>query len=223
MEEIKEEWKPVVGFESLYAVSNLGRVKSLNYRNQGFEKIMRLSTSPDGYYYLTLYKNNKGYTKRPNRLVAEAFIPNPNGYEEVNHIDTNRKNNIVTNLEWCTHAYNIEHSKKLGNYNRPDWVGEGNPNYGNRKLSQIYANNKDLAKEKQSRPAEQNGRATPVKLYKDGEFVKEFSYIALCLQYLKDIGVANQNSSIETIRGRVNDSIRRNGHYKGYTLLKYIK
>lgn len=221
MNTIKEEWKPVVGFEDLYIVSNLGKVKSLNYNRQGIEKEMKLSTSPDGYYYLTLYKNNKGYTKRPNRLVAEAFIPNPNNLEEVNHIDMDRKNNKLNNLEWCSHVDNIAHSHKHGKYNHPEWVGEGNPNYGNRKLSKIYAENKELSKEKQSRPAEQNGRATPVKLFKDGEFVKEFSYIALCLQYLKDIGVANPNSSIDTVRSRVNDNIRKKGHYKGYTLLKY--
>lgn len=99
---MEEVWKDVVGFEGLYQVSNYGRVFSVrNNRviNQG------CNNRGQGYYHVRLH-NGKCHTKTVHRLVAEAFIPNPNGYPQVNHIDENAKNNRVDNLEWCTSKYN---------------------------------------------------------------------------------------------------------------------
>lgn len=90
-------------------------------------------------------------------LVAKAFIPNPDGLPEVNHKDFDRSNYSVENLEWCTHRNNVLYSRKADRY--PSLCGEANPNYGNRKLSQYYKQNKDVAKVKQGRPMGQNGRA----------------------------------------------------------------
>ena len=90
-------------------------------------------------------------------LVAKAFIPNPDGLPEVNHKDFDRSNYSIDNLEWCTHRNNVLYSRRADRY--PSLCGKANPNYGNRKLSQYYKRNKDVAKVKQGRPMGQNGRA----------------------------------------------------------------
>lgn len=100
-----EYWRPVVGYEGLYMVSNLGRVKSLNYKNTGKEHEL----SPvliGGYKRVLLYKNRNRKHYLVHRLVAMAFLPNPNNLPEVNHKDEDKFNNCVDNLEWCTRKYN---------------------------------------------------------------------------------------------------------------------
>lgn len=105
---MEEIWKDVVGFEGLYKVSNYGRVFSVrsniilkpNVNNRG-----------QGYLQVGLH-DGKNHTKPIHRLVAEAFIPNPNGYPQVNHIDEDTKNNRVDNLEWCTNKYNSNHGTR---------------------------------------------------------------------------------------------------------------
>lgn len=101
-----EIWKPVVGYESLYEVSNFGNVRSLNYRRTGQKKILSSTTSKEGYKKISLYKEGKMKQVYIHRLVAQAFIPNPNDYPIINHKDENPSNNHVSNLEWCTIAYN---------------------------------------------------------------------------------------------------------------------
>ncbi len=97
------------------------------------------------------------------RLVAMAFVPNPNNYPEVDHINFNRTDYSVGNLAWITHKENVRRSI----VNKPDVHGENNPNYGNRKLSQFYKENPDIAKEKQGRLGTRNGR------YKHGRYMSE--------------------------------------------------
>ena len=97
-----EQWKPVEGFED-YAVSNFGRVKSLKY---GKEKIMKPKKDRGGYLYIGLRKDGKHKFFKVHRLVAEAFIPNPNNLSQVNHKDENKTNNVVSNIEWCSSKYN---------------------------------------------------------------------------------------------------------------------
>lgn len=107
------EWRDVVGFEGLYRVSNNGEVVSLPKR--GYKKgTMKLSVSHYGYHVLNLRKDGKSFCKKVHRLVAEAFIPNPNGYEVVNHIDGDKTNNNVSNLEWCTQGHNARHAIEIG-------------------------------------------------------------------------------------------------------------
>lgn len=103
-----EIWKDVVGYEGKYQVSNLGRVKSLNYNRTGKEQILKTQTNRYGYLYVCLGSNHNKV--RIHRLVAEAFIPNPYNLPEVNHKDLNRANNVVDNLEWATREYNIDYS-----------------------------------------------------------------------------------------------------------------
>lgn len=110
---LQETWKDIKNFEGLYQVSNLGRVKSLA-RKAGFiirkEHIIKSSVKENGYLKVNLYKDNKCINKNVHRLVAEAFIPNPNNYPCINHIDYNKANNIVDNIEWCSYAHNNKYS-----------------------------------------------------------------------------------------------------------------
>ena len=105
-----EIWKDISGFEGMYQISNLGRVKSLErYSLQNHlisEKILKTCHAQAGYVDVSLYKNGKRYHRKPHKLVAEAFIPNPNNLPEVDHIDTNKDNNRVDNLRWVTHSEN---------------------------------------------------------------------------------------------------------------------
>lgn len=96
-----EEWRPVVGYEELYEVSNTGKVRGLKSK-----KILRDADNGKGYKKVILYKNYSQKTKYLHRLVAEAYIQNIEGYSSVNHIDENKSNNNVTNLEWCDAKYN---------------------------------------------------------------------------------------------------------------------
>ena len=98
-----EIWKDKKYYEGLYQVSNCGRIKSFKWNK---EKILQPLIQSNGYYYVGLVKNNKRINYKIHRLVAEAFLPNPNNYKEVNHKDENKTNNIVSNLEWCDRKYN---------------------------------------------------------------------------------------------------------------------
>lgn len=110
---MEEVWKDIKGYEGFYQISNLGRVKSLIRKNVLKEKIIKGGIQKNGYKFVLLYKDKNSKIFRVHRLVAEAFIPNPNKYKEVNHIDENKTNNNVENLEWCTRKYNCSY----GNFN----------------------------------------------------------------------------------------------------------
>jgi len=201
--------------------------KEIEYRGT----LVKVSRKDDVIWNGTLrnrYYNDDGYAvcsmKIPNvgwqgvsiaRLVATAYIPNPHNLPEVNHKDYDRANANVENLEWITHADNVKYSV----CNRPDYSGENNPNFGNRKLSKIYAKNKQYAIEKQGRPGVQNGRCVKIKLFKDGKLVKIFDYIGLCCEYLRDVAKVT-NSAIDTIRSKINQCEKENKPYKGYTFEK---
>lgn len=112
-----EIWKDVPEYEGLYQISNLGNIKSLSRRNKNRinqEKLMKLKLNSSGYYQVWLCKNNKDKGFFVHRLVALAFISNENNFPEVNHIDTVKINNTTSNLEWCTHSYNMKHANSLG-------------------------------------------------------------------------------------------------------------
>lgn len=118
-----ETWKNIIGFESQYMVSNLGRIKScdriLPHKNHGSwhikERLLKQVATPYGYMAVSLQLGKgKMQTIRVHRAVADAFIPNPYNLPQVNHIDGNKKNNNVTNLEWVTEKENTTHAWENG-------------------------------------------------------------------------------------------------------------
>ena len=119
---MNEVWKPIKGYEGIYEISNLGNVKALpriKVNNRGYQKMKERIAKPSKqnseYFRVSLTNNNhqrKYYSIH--RLVAEAFLPNPNNLPQVNHKDGNKENNNVNNLEWCTRSYNLQHAYDNG-------------------------------------------------------------------------------------------------------------
>lgn len=107
-----EEWKTIIQFPN-YKVSNYGNILSINYRNTNKPKIMSINIIND--YPQINFRNDKlKKSIKIHRLVAQYFISNPNNYPCVNHIDGNKTNNNISNLEWCTYSHNLKHSFKIG-------------------------------------------------------------------------------------------------------------
>lgn len=108
-----EIWKDIKGYEGLYKVSNLGRVKSLSRRDRLNrviqEKVLKPGSNKVGYLHVNLYKEGRVKICKVHRLVAQAFIPNPEDKPEVNHKDEDKTNNKVENLEWMTCKENINY------------------------------------------------------------------------------------------------------------------
>lgn len=121
---MEEIWKDIVGYEGFYQVSNLGRVKSLDryievtnkrgtlYRRPIKGRLLSLNNVNDDYISVTLTKDSIGISYSVHRLVAQAFIPNPDNLPQVNHKDENPSNNCVDNLEWCTAKYNSNYGTR---------------------------------------------------------------------------------------------------------------
>ena len=99
----KEIWKDIQGYEGMYQVSSHGRVRSFKWNRC---KILKTRKDKKGYIVVTLTKHSKNYVPKVHRLVAIAFIPNPNNLPQVNHKDEDKSNNNIDNLEWCTNEYN---------------------------------------------------------------------------------------------------------------------
>ena len=156
---MEEIWKDVQGYEGYYQVSNLGRVKSLKrhapydtkygkrakYVN---EKILAETEAHNGYSRVHLRTETTNMNKLIHRLVAETFIPNPLNKPQINHIDGNKKNNCVSNLEWATQSENMQHAFRTGLC--------------------------DIEKMKIKCKLGSAKYAKPIIAYKDGEIFKEF-------------------------------------------------
>ena len=106
-----EIWKDIKGYEGLYQISNCGRLKSFKKISSGY--IMSNKNQNGWYFTVALLKNNTRVTARIHRMVAEAFILNPDNKPEINHKDLNKQNNHVDNLEWVTRKENVSHAIKL--------------------------------------------------------------------------------------------------------------
>ena len=106
---MQEIWKDIRDYEGLYQISNIGNVKSLNYKQTGREKILKPSVDKDGYLFVCLCKNRKVKPFKVHRLVAQAFISNPNNYPQVNHKNEIKDDNRLENLEWCDAKYNVNY------------------------------------------------------------------------------------------------------------------
>ena len=140
-----EEWRSVAGYEGIYEVSNLGNVRSLDRLNgRGFRikgQNMKPVTNQKGYLRVGLSLNNVQSLKSIHRLVAQAFIPNPDNKPQVNHIDENKQNNHVDNLEWVTNRENALHGTKIAR-------NSANTNYRKKVANTDYS----LIGEKQAKP-----------------------------------------------------------------------
>ena len=131
-ETTNEIWKDIPGYENFYQISTMGRVKSMERKVKGKkgsiytvrEKILKSCKNTGGYLYVILKKEGKLQNARIHRLVADAFLPNPNNFPEINHINEIKEDNRLENLEWCSHIYNMnfgsrnERSRK-SNINNP--------------------------------------------------------------------------------------------------------
>lgn len=103
------EWRAVKGYEGLYEVSDTGQIRSL-FR---YKKVLKPNIMNTGYHTIELFKNGTSKRLLIHRLVAQAFIPNPENFPQVNHKDENRSNNAVDNLEWCTAKYNMHYNNGI--------------------------------------------------------------------------------------------------------------
>lgn len=120
-----EVWKDIAGYEGYYQISNFGNIRSVDrviysdkfhigIKRELKGRTLNPSVNNHGYLSLILSKNGEKKSCRIHRLVAEAFIKNPNNYDQVNHIDGDKTNNKVENLEWCNNQYNVIHAYKNG-------------------------------------------------------------------------------------------------------------
>lgn len=120
-----EQWRYIEGFEGMYQVSDQGRVRSVertvkmkrggreyDMRHKG--RVLRTTVAKDGYEAVQLTKDSKPHTFKVHRLVAHAFVPNPENLPEINHKDGDKTNNTSSNLEWCTRSHNIRHAFRHG-------------------------------------------------------------------------------------------------------------
>ena len=127
-----EEWKNIVGYEGKYQISSLGRVKSLNYRNTGKEKILKQNINK-GYKEISLFDGKTKKIYLVHRLVALHYISNPNNYPCVNHKDEDKTNNTVSNLEYCTYKYNNNYGTRncrISKNKKGKYAGENHYFYG---------------------------------------------------------------------------------------------
>jgi NUMOD4 motif/HNH endonuclease len=112
MENQFEIWKDVLGYEEIYLVSSFGRVKSKPKKRLNYDRFLKPGKNSDGYFSVVLYKKDIKKSFKAHRLVANSFIENLNNLEMVNHIDENKQNNKIENLEWVSRIENGVHRYK---------------------------------------------------------------------------------------------------------------
>lgn len=132
-----EIWKDIVEFDGKYQISNFGNVRNIKNINYN----LKLEVSNCGYLRINIQRKHYSI----HRLVAEAFIPNPNNLPQVNHIDGNKQNNHVDNLEWCTNSENQIHNYKVLNY-KPTMLGKKGSNHIASKTIYQYSKNDEFIK-----------------------------------------------------------------------------
>lgn len=153
---MEEIWKNVVGYEGLYQISSLGRVRRVG------GKILKSTRFSKGYFHVNLCCNGKYKSKQIHRLVAQAFIPNPNNLPIVNHKDENPSNNTVENLEWCTVSYNLGYG--TANKRREETI--------------LRRNSMEVAQKKSSERNRPKARRAVVRLDCNGNYIDEFPSIS---------------------------------------------
>lgn len=159
---MEEIWKPVCGFEEKYYISSKGYLKNIQT-----DKILKMTNKYGDYFSVVLYLNEKRKSTRIHRLVAEAFIPNPDNKPQVNHIDGNKQNNCVENLEWVTAKQNLEHAYN-NNLSNKFFLKELNEK---RIKSGYYGTQEHLKNRK-------NKKCSPRKQYKIYQYSTNMEFIA---------------------------------------------
>lgn len=129
-----EVWKDISGYEGLYQVSNMGNVRGLVFNNNqvvGKEKIHPIAKTDNGrgYHIVSLRKNGKRKNEYVHRIVAMAFLEKPDGKNYINHLDYDKHNNCVENLEWCTQSENVCYSRKHMMHQKSARIGESGYKY----------------------------------------------------------------------------------------------
>lgn len=108
-----EVWKPVKGFEQYFMVSCYGRIKSVPRITRNYERIIKPFIGPRGYYEIHIFLNRQRIHKKVHRIVLESFVPNIDNKPSIDHIDTNKLNNCLTNLKWVTNKENSNNKATL--------------------------------------------------------------------------------------------------------------
>ena len=113
---IRTQWCDIIGYENEYQINQFGEIRTLkdSPKLKKYDVLKPQISKRNGYVYQMLYKNGKEKLLRVHRLVAMAFLPNPNNLPQVNHKDGNKQNNSVDNLEWCEQSDNMKHAYKNG-------------------------------------------------------------------------------------------------------------
>ena len=138
---MEEIWKDVKGYEGIYRISNLGRIKSLKRFNVPQDRLLnQVSLNNKGYHTVMLSANGSPKRFLIHRLIAISFIPNPNNKPYINHIDGNPLNNSISNLEWCTQKENMVHASLTGLLNNVRPKGKDNKNYKHGRKVRISEN-----------------------------------------------------------------------------------
>ena len=132
-----EKWKDVKGYEGIYKISSKGRLKRLIGPLAKKERFLKVADNQSGYKFYTLCKNGKVKIMYAHRIVAMAFIPNPKNKEEVNHIDGDRSNNNLRNLEWVTRSENHHHRYKVLKQRGVNYGKTGALNWRSKKVLQL--------------------------------------------------------------------------------------
>ena len=163
-----EEWRSIPGYEGLYEVSNLGRVRSVERCDRFNRKIVSKILKPNyvsGYLRVGMYKNKTFKYYLIHRLVAQAFLPNPDNLPEVNHKDEDKSNNRVDNLEWCDRSYNmnygtvqqrriqtnINNGKYTGNSKTKEYIKEYSKKYKKEHIEHTREYHREYMKEYRKR------------------------------------------------------------------------
>lgn len=129
-------WKDIKGYENKYRINSMGDVLSLNYRNSNKSQLLKPMCNRGGYWVVNLMAHCNRKTETVHRLVALAFIPNPNNKKEINHKDFNKGNNKAYNLEWVTPSENVRYTVASGRQHNPNKGKFGVDNHSSKAVIQ---------------------------------------------------------------------------------------
>ena len=218
---MKEEWRDILGYEGLYQISNLGRVKSLPKLsgNRTLEESIMAQHECRGYMKVNLYKDKTVKGMLVHRLVAYAFLDNPNEYTQVNHKDENKHNNRVDNLEWCNAKYNMNYGTRNLRSSKPVYcvtTGEFFNSITDAAKAYDIKNNEDIGracKGKRGSCGKDPISGVPLKweyVYFDEEFESVINYQRSQIVYWQQLAAANKEELDyyrDLVKALVNDEM----------------